>query len=177
MTEKRPRQRPSWKQWMDFSDKGEVFYLYDAGSNVDQISEITGYSPKRLRWLIEGVLGTDTWEEAITAYQEVNNYVANDKGHRDVDTGVGLHRRSRISTRDITKDVCKGTTHRGIGGTRDQVAAHQGAKRPVSRTNSGSNRTKHEHRDRTVSVRSKPRRQAPKGIVDRLREHQDYKGE
>jgi len=172
---------PSYKSWMTFADKGEVFFLYDSGKNVEEISEITGYSPSRLRWMIEGVIGTSAWVEAITTYQEVNNYGENDKGHRDVRQGYigppNTGSKRSVSTRRTTKDVHKRQSYRGIGGTASQVAAHQGAKRPVSKSDSGPSNAEFKPADRGVQVRNKSRRQGPKSVIDKMRDHVDYKGE
>jgi hypothetical protein len=179
MSTKKKPERPSWKQWMTFSDKGEIFYLYDSGKNVDEISEITGYSPKRLRFLIEGIFATDTWNEAIATYQEVNNYGNNDKGHRDVRTSIGLGRgRVRdVTTRDVTKDFCKGETYRGVGGTRDEIATHQGVKKQVSRIRSRPAKYKPKSPNRGVQSRGGRRRSNDRSLIDKLRDHKDYRGE
>ena len=145
----------TFKQGVTFTQKGQIFTLHDEGQSLGQISEITRYNPEMLRWMIEGIKGTDTWFVAKHLWKEQED-------ERKLTNGYG---ETEINS------TARGSFGRETDKKYHPVRVASNVSKSVSTRRGVRSQPRH------VPSESKDQGRGTGDIVKSLRQHQDYVGE
>lgn len=133
-------------------NKGEIFYLHEQSKNLTEIADITEYPEDWIGNVIEGIKGTDFWDEAIKLYKEYKSDREEQRKHNSTSRDNDGRKADKVLRVQHTKSTLSGA---GVSKSRT-----------VSRTKRPDMRP------------SKTRNHPVRGsIVDELRKSVDYKGE
>ena len=147
--------KTTYKQGVSFIEKGQIFTLHDEGMSLEQVSEITRYNPEMLRWMIEGIKGTEAWFVAkhLWKEQEDERKLTNEYGETtDYSTTRGTFGRETDKKYHPVRVDSNVPKSKSVRHTTGSVPRH-------------------------VRSESKSKSRGTGDIVDSLRQHQDYVGE